>query len=139
MIFNKYLHYLRVKHDWNHINCLTLIEDIYDRFLGVNFNQSYKRLNVDKNKTTYSRRWFYSNFTKEFLEVESKYWVKITLTDLKEFDILVFVDKKERPNHFGCYIAQNKFIHIQEHQFATIELLNEDWREQLQGVYRYVV
>ncbi len=135
---NKYYHYLNIKHSWTGINCLTLIEDIYKQERGLDFKESFLRLEA-KDYENLSRKWFLKNFTKDTLINESKYWYKIDLTNLELYDILVFVDKKDRPIHFGMYLSNYNFIHVEEDKYVTISLLNDEWREILEGAYRYVV
>jgi len=34
------------------------------------------------------------------------------------------------------YIGQNMMIHIEEKSYSRIDMLNQDWREKIYGVYR---
>ena len=126
-IFDKYVPYLKIKHEWDNINCYTLIELIYLSHLSIDLKNSLgKNIGYCEHM---NKRWFIANFTKAHLDKELENWDKISLTDLKEFDILVFTNKKNRPFHFGLYIAQNTFIHLEENSYCCFSLLDSYWRD----------
>ena len=133
----KYQKYLTKHHDWESFNCFHLIESIYREFLGIELSDLFNRVKIDWSNSHITKRWFYQNFTKEKLREEEQNWVKVPLTDLQEFDILVFTTKKDRPVHFGLYITSNRFIHLEEYKNASFAYLDQDWRECLYGAYRH--
>lgn len=132
---NKYLHYLKIKHSWTGINCITLIEDIYLTMLNISLKDSWNRFNLGKQLNS---DWA-KKYTLDLIEKESKFWKKIPITDLQEFDILFFVSKKNIPLHFGLYIHSNTFIHVEDKSYCTFSELNQYYRDMLYGCYRYVV
>lgn len=93
------------------------------------------------NKNKVNNYW-YNHYTRDIILEEIKNWFKINLTELKEYDILVFTNRKDQPRHFGMYIANNKFIHLPSDSMCVISELNDKYRERLQfgkcsGVYRH--
>jgi cell wall-associated NlpC family hydrolase len=125
--FTKYIPYIGLKHDWNTINCLTIIEKIYKEKLGITFDDVWKRAGRVDGTSNLDRKWFIK-YGLDSVMIELQNWQKIPLTKLKEYDILVFV-KKERPWHFGMYIDANKFIHVEENSFVTISELSQEYRD----------
>lgn len=138
MGLEKYIPYLSIKHSWDRFNCLTLIELLYKDFLNIDFNSVWKRQNRLNGTTNIDRKWFLK-YTKKHIDNETKYWKKIDLVDLQEFDILIFITKKGRIFHFAMYIGENKFINIQENSYCTISEFDEYWRNRFYKGYRYVV
>lgn len=130
---SKYTPYLNIKHDWHGINCITLIEDIYDKNLGFNFDDVWKRLNIGKQ---FKNKWGLI-YTKDILEKEfSENWKKIPITHLQEYDLLFFIINN-RPYHFGMYIDCNRFIHVEIKSYCTISYLDDNFRIALKGIYRH--
>lgn len=111
------------------------MEDIYKNFLGVTFLEHYKRAGVDNAKLT-KKEW-HLEFNREFFEQERKHWMEVDSTNIQEYDLLLFFVRRKRIGHFGVYIAQNTFIHIEEESYCMFQELNEEYRDRLWGVYRY--
>ena len=95
----------------------------------------WKRLDRLDGTTEVDRNWFKNYGAKELLN-EVQYWEKINLTDLQEYDILVFTSRKGSPIHFGMYIETNQFIHVEEDRNCSISLLDDEYREKLYGAFR---
>tara|TARA_Y100000034_G_C6899105_1_gene415221 strand:+ start:2299 stop:2715 length:417 start_codon:yes stop_codon:yes gene_type:complete len=132
----KYLKYLYREHDYQGINCLTLIEQIYLELLNINFFEMWHRVGTAGNSEDVSSRWKF--LYKHKIIEELTHWKKIELVNIKEYDILVFNSKKkDLINHFGMYIGENKFIHISENRYSQLSELNQDYRDVLFGVFRH--
>ena len=58
------------------------------------------------------------------------------MTDIEEYDVIVFKSKKNRPIHFGMYITNNNFIHVEEETGSRISALDQDWRNQIHFILR---
>jgi hypothetical protein len=134
---NKYLKYLGIPHEWDTFNCFTLIEHIYNRELNIEFSDVWTRLKESKN-CLFTTIW-YKKYNPILLQ-EIGNWIKISLQEVKEFDILVF-KAKHKPDlilHFGMYIdLPNKYIHTEEYKSSCINELNQEARERLYGVFRH--
>ncbi len=134
----KYLPYLKIKHSWDKINCLTLIEDIYNKQLNIDFFATWERLKRTDGTSNIDKFWF-RKYTINELENELQYWKKINITESQEYDVLVFTSLKKVPIHFGMYIHSNKFIHVIEEQYCRFSELDQEYRDKLRGVYRHEI
>lgn len=132
----KYLPLLNLSHSWEGINCFTLVDKVYEDFLNISLSDTWKRAEILKYSKEITAQW-YKKYNKEKLDQETKYWVKIPLTELLEFDILVFTSSKDIPTHFGIYIEQNMFIHVLENTNVSLHLLDDECREKIYGAYRH--
>lgn len=137
--FYKYREYLNRKHDWDNFNCITVIEDIYRKYTNVTLDASWDRMGKGK---VFNKQWR-TRYDMEVLVNElNKYWQKIDIKELQEFDLLFFILPKTKnriivPNHFGMYIDQNKFIHVPGGMYCTFSELDNNYRNVLQGCYRH--
>ncbi len=139
----KYQQYLNMKHEWEGLNCLTLIEYLYKKYLDIDFMDTWLRLGREDGTSNINSKWFIK-YGQEDFQNEIKNWIKTELTQAKEFDILVFTNRKDIPRHFGMYIGQNYFIHMSEKMPCSISFLEETYRNKLNmkstvsGMYRHV-
>ena len=132
-----YIKYLGIKHNYQSINCITLIEKIYKEELKSDvFKSLWTHLNLSEGKPTEGGRWKFKitlEKIQEWIVVNAQ---EIKITDIQEYDVIIFKSKKNRPIHFGMYIGENKFIHVEEDSSSMISSLNQTWREQLHSIYR---
>ena len=133
---NKYYKYLQIKHTYGKINCLTLIELIYKEKLKIDMSETWQRAGRHDGTSQVDKKWFLK-YTIESVKKELQHWIYVSITDIKEYDIVIFVSKKMRPLHFGMYIGDNKYIHLPENSNCHISELNLKERELLFGVYRH--
>ena len=132
--FEKYTPYLHMKHDWNGINCITLIENIYQRFLNISLDDMWNRLGQGKQ---FNKKWR-TIYDFELLKQEvDNNWKKISLPNIQEFDIIFIISRGKIPLHFGLYIDQNRFIHVEEFSYCTVSELNERYRDRAYGYFRH--
>jgi cell wall-associated NlpC family hydrolase len=61
---------------------------------------------------------------------------KVNLTDLQEYDVILFKSGRLLPTHFGMYVGYNKFIHLEEGRFSKIDNLNDAWRGIIASIWR---
>jgi cell wall-associated NlpC family hydrolase len=139
---NKYRKYVGIKHSWEDINCLTLIEWIYKEHLNIDFMPMWKRAQRENGTTAVDRHWYHT-YGASYLLNELEYWTKIDLSNVQEFDILIFVTRSNLPVHFGMFIGDNRFIEILENNYSQITELDDKHRRLLQlentsaGIYRH--
>lgn len=133
----KYLKYLNIKHDYQNYNCITLIDFIYKTELRCNiFDDLWIYLNLPEGKPKDGRSWM-RKFSLNHLETwAEKVATKVILTNLVEYDVIVFKSARLLPTHFGMYIGGNKFIHLEEDKYTKIEAFNQDWRDRVAGLWR---
>lgn len=135
----KYQQFLTLKHEWEKLNCFTIIEHLYKKFLDIDFSDTWQR--IGKGEETLSKRWFVAHA--EEIRQELKHWKKVDVTELKEYDIAYFTNKRNVPKHFAMYIGQNLFIHLPSNAPCSILFFNESYRDALlypdtdSGVYRH--
>jgi cell wall-associated NlpC family hydrolase len=126
---NKYTKYLNLKHDYKTNNCITLINSIYKEQLNSNV--------LDNLWEVADRSWM-RKYSIDFLES----WAitvatKVNLTSIQEYDVIIFKSNNLFPIHFGMYISNNKFIHLEENRYSKIDMLNSDWRNKIASIWRW--
>ena len=132
-----YTKYLGIKHSYLKTNCITLIERIYKEQLNSEiFSNAYKYLNIDKGIPKEGTRWKFTITFDNILNWTTLNAKKIELIDIKEYDVILFKSKKNRPIHFGMYTTENRFIHVEEDSHSILSFLNQTWRDQIHSIYR---
>lgn len=133
----KYLKYLGKKHDYLENNCITLINDIYKNELNSNvFDTLWEYLNMPGGKPLQGKAWM-KHFSITDIETGASLVAKkVDLTDLQEYDVILFKSGKLLPSHFGMYVGYNKFIHLEERRFSKIDILNDEWRGIIASIWR---
>lgn len=119
--------YLFIPHNYDDVNCVTLIQRFYKNELGIELKiPQYEK----------SRRWsafFTPSSVDDWAKNNAK---KVSLTSAKNYDLMVF-KSKNRLTHFSMYVESNRMLHIEEGSTSKIEVLSDYWLQQLYGVYRY--
>lgn len=133
----KYTKYLGKKHDYSENNCITLINEIYKTELQSNiFDSVWDYINIPEGKPPDGKAWM-RRISLESLETwASLNAKKVILTDIQEYDVIIFKAGRLVPTHFGMYISNNKFIHLEEGRFSRIDSLNDNWRESIASIWR---
>ena len=126
--------YIGIKHDYEHNNCFSLINKIYNDELNMPLTDTLNRLNTDLKVNKYWAKYF----TTQVIDKETNYFKQINLPDLKSFDIILFKDKKNRINHFGMYVFGLEFIHISEGSYSRLDTLDDYWKGRIYGCYRKI-
>lgn len=119
--------YLGLKHQYGSVDCINLIKVFYNNELGVTFETP---------NYTLSTKWF-KHLTEETIELWlSKYSVKVSLTSVKNYDLIVF---KEHSfiTHFGMYLDVNRMLHVEQGSVSKIENINTYWNNKTYGIYRH--
>jgi cell wall-associated NlpC family hydrolase len=134
----KYRKYLGRQHDYFNTNCITLIADIYQEELQRDdFKKIWDYLEIKEGHPEQKSRWWKIYTLQRLLECTKEYATEVKdITQLQEYDVIMFKSEKSSPLHFGMYIGQNMMIHIEEKSYSRIDMLNQDWREKIYGVYR---
>jgi len=142
---SKYTKYLGIPHSYNKINCITLIEFIYKRELKSNiFSSLWVYLDIKskdgkaylKGKELTGTKWTFEVTFDELLDWCKDHAQKVDLTDLQEYDVILFKSSKNRPIHFGMYVGEGKFIHIEEKHKSEINFFGANWREKTHSIWR---
>jgi len=134
----KYNKYLGIKHNYLEYNCITLIDSIYKNELNSNvFEALWNFLNLPGGKPQDGRGWM-KRYSLDSIETwASKVATKVNLTEMQEYDVIVFKSVRLIPSHFGMYVGYNKFIHVAEGKYSSIDVLTEDWRNQISSIWRW--
>ena len=121
--------YLGLNHTYGTVDCIKLIQLFYKQELGVSFDiPSYST----------SRRWMRELSPKAIDECILKYAIKVKLTDVKNYDLIVFKSSSDNTIiHFGMYISLYKMLHVEEHNVSKIEPLTDYWLDNIHGIYRH--
>jgi hypothetical protein len=133
----KYLNYLNIKHDYERHNCITIISYIYKEHLSLNtFDTIWKLTNLSNGKITEGRNWM-KRFSLQDIEIwASTVARKVNLTELQEYDVILFKSSSSLPTHFGLYVGDNKFLHLEEGKHSKIDRLDERWRALISNAWR---
>lgn len=121
--------YLGIKHDYGIFDCVTMVQQFYEKELNCSFNlPTYP----------HSRLWM-KKYTVEFLdEWASKYGKKVSLTDAQNYDLISFKSKKSNLLiHFGLYIKPNRILHVEEGKTSRVDQLSDYWIDHLYAIYRH--
>lgn len=124
-----FINYLGRKHQYGVCDCITLIKEFYT----VELNLPFSLPDYPSN-----RHWFKTFSTDSVDEWASKYSKKVSLTDIQNYDLIVF--KSEKSNlviHFGLYIAPNKMLHVEEGSVSRLDNITDYWLSRLYAIYRY--
>jgi hypothetical protein len=134
---SKYLKYLNKKHDYLENNCITLINEIYKTELNSNaFDELWGYLDMPDGKPQDGKAWM-KRFSIQDIEYGASLVAKkVDLTELQEYDVILFKSKRLLPIHFGMYVGYNKFIHLEEGRFSKIDILNVNWRDMIASIWR---
>lgn len=134
----KYLKYLGIKHNYTENNCITLIASIYKNELNSNvFDGLWEYLDLPEGKPQDGRGWM-KRFSISSLETwASTVATKVNLTELQEYDVIIFKSRRLIPTHFGLYIENNRFIHLEEGRFSRIDVLDQEYREEIASIWRW--
>ena len=123
--------YLNVAHNYQNSNCLGLIARFYETELKIPFDEE---------------RILFNNFCitsiKDLRRIPIdrvytlKNWIKIDLTNLQEFDIIVYT-RQQRLAHFSMYVGQYKILDLAENQRSVLKHLNDTNRNNIEGAIRH--
>ena len=121
--------YLGRKHQYGVFDCITLVQLFYSVELNLCF---------DLPEYVASRQWMKTFTTVAVDEWASKYAKKVSLTDAKNYDLIVFKsEKSDLIIHFAIYIAPNRMLHVEEGNTARIDYLTTYWLDKIYSVYHY--
>ncbi len=68
----------------------------------------------------------------------AKYAKKVSLTEIKNYDLMVFKSKKSNlVTHFGLYIEPYRLLHVEEGSTSRLDYLTDYWLSQLCAIYRH--
>lgn len=136
---SKYTKYLGKKHNYLENNCITLINEIYKAELKSNaFDSLWVYLNMPEGKPIDGKAWM-KRFSIQDIELGASLVAKkVDLTDLQEYDVILFKSKRLLPIHFGMYVGYNKFIHLEEGRFSKIDTLNTIWIDMIASIWRQI-
>lgn len=133
----KYLKYLNRKHNYTEHNCITLINEIYKNELNSNiFDSFWDLVSMPNGRVQDGRAWMKRISMQIVEDWASTVARKVNLTEMQEYDVIVFKSRRMVPIHFGMYIGNNKFIHLEEGHYSKIDSLNDTWRELLGSIWR---
>lgn len=121
--------YLGKQHKYGTFDCILLVQNFYQQELGVSF---------DTPSYSFSRQWFKSFTLDAIDEWASKYGKKVSLTDARNYDLIIFrTEKRNYATHFGIYIEHNKMLHVEEASQSRIDILDDYWKARIYRVYRH--
>ena len=123
--------YLNISHDYEQINCLSLICKFYEDELGIIWEEERILFDNFKIATLKDLRRIPINnvFT-------LKNWIKIDLTFIQQSDIIVYTRKKKL-SHFSMYVGNYKVLDLVENQKSVLRHFNDNKRNNIEGCIRH--
>jgi cell wall-associated NlpC family hydrolase len=121
--------YLNIPHKYGECDCITLIRNFYKQELSLEHPiPDYPR------DITWIKK-----FTPTYIdEVLSQYSVKVSLTEMRNYDVIAFKSRKTNLIiHFGIYLTPNKLLHIEHEGVSRIDNLSSYWIDYIHGIYRH--
>lgn len=123
------LPYIGIPHIYGTSDCICLVQQFYKNELGVSF---------DLPPYSHSRLWLKQFSTTSFDERASKYGKKVSLTEVKNYDLISFKSAKSNLlTHFGIYLVPHKMLHVEEGRSSCIEPLSNYWLSSIHAIYRH--
>lgn len=123
--------YLNIKHDYEGINCLSLICKFYEKELNIPWEEE---------KLLFNNLHFTSIREIRKIPVEKlhnlKNWIKIDLLNIRKYDIIVYT-KNEKLSHFAMYVGEQKILDLREEQHSVLRHFNDRQRDHIEGCYRH--
>jgi cell wall-associated NlpC family hydrolase len=128
-VLNTLENYIGITHAYGKYDCITLVQQFYERELGCSFNIPIYN---------HSRLWM-KQYTADFLdEWAYKYGKKVSLTDAQNYDLISFKSKNSNLLiHFGLYIKPNRMLHVEEGKTSRVDQLSDYWLQHLHAIYRH--
>lgn len=120
--------YLGIPHTYGKFDCIILVKEFYLHELGIS---------LDIPAYSFSRRWLSEFSVKDVDLLLNLDTIKVHLTDLKNYDLIVFKSANNNINHFGLYIHPHKLLHVEEGKCSKIDQLTSLWINRLHGIYRH--
>ena len=120
--------YLYLSHE--SYNCLTLIEKICE-------DQGYSIKGIEDMAQYHFKHNWGNSVSYEDIEkfIQLNNAKLVDLSDIDEFDVILFKLRDVRPQHFGVYIGLNRFIH--HRKYIKIDELNQDYRDKIKYIIRW--
>ena len=138
MIASKYIKYIGIKHNYLENNCITLIDSIYKNELNSNvFESLWEPLGLPGGKPKDGRGWMKRLSVQTLEDWATTVAIKVYLTELQEYDVIIFKSRRLIPTHFGLYVENNRFIHLAEGKFSKIDVLDQEYREEIASIWRW--
>ena len=123
--------YLNIQHNYENSNCLTLLCRFYEEELGIKWDE--EKIIFNNFKIT-----DFKDLRK--IPVDNvftlKNWLKINLTFVREFDIIVYTREK-RLIHFAMYVGNYKVLDLVENQKSVLRHFNDNKRNNIEGCIRH--
>lgn len=118
--------YLGIPHNYSSINCLTLVLKVYKDILGID---------VELPCYPQSRKWI-NVYDPAFIDSwAQKYSTKVSLTQLKKYDLIVF-NYAKYIDHFSLYLENYKMLHVRENSMSKIESMTSEDIQNIYACYR---
>lgn len=132
-----YIKYLGIKHSYSSTNCFTLIKQVYKEELDFDkFEPICSGVGVPSGTPIDNKRWMFRTTLSQIESHAVKFFKKVNLTEIQEFDLIVFKSSKERPYHFGVYVSNNKFLHLEEGKYSSLSELDSNYRNGIASIWR---
>ena len=134
MVRKNIINYIGIRHSYDEINCITLIDAFYKKELNIDCISDLVPESVKED----GRRWMKKITLSQIEEWALIHATKVNLTDAQDFDVIVFKSLKlERPIHFGMFLKPCHMLHLEEGKTSRYETLTNEWANCLHAIYRH--
>ena len=132
MVRNNIVNYLGLQHDYLGTNCITIIDQFYNKELQIDCIQELIPTTIE------NRRWMKDISLEDINKWALQHGIKVSLTDAQDFDVMVFKSKKfNRPIHFGMFLKPCNMLHLEEGRTSRYETISNEWLNALYSIYRH--
>ena len=132
MVRENLINYIGLQHDYDNINCITIIDKFFKTELDIDDIEKIIPSNI------VNRRWMKNISLEQIDEWALQYGIKVPLTEAQDFDVMVFRSNTfARPIHFGMFIKPCHMLHLEEGGTSRYESISNEWLEALYAIYRH--
>ena len=132
MVRENLINYIGLRHDYDNINCITIIDRFFKTELDI--DDIEKLIPPD----IVNRRWMKKISLEQIDEWALQYGIKVPLTEAQDFDVMVFRSHTfTRPIHFGMFVKPCHMLHLEEGRTSRYESISNEWLGALYAIYRH--
>ena len=132
MVRENLINYIGLRHDYDNINCITIIDRFFKTELDIDDIEKLIPSDI------VNRRWMKKFSLEQIDEWALQYGIKVPLTEAQDFDVMVFRSHTfTRPIHFGMFIKPCHMLHLEEGRTSRYESISNEWLGALYAIYRH--
>lgn len=132
MVRENLINYIGLRHDYDSINCITIIDRFFKTELDIDDIEKLIPSDI------VNRRWMKKFSLEQIDEWALQYGIKVPLTEAQDFDVMVFKSRIfTRPIHFSMFLKPCNMLHLEEGRTSRYEPITNEWLGALYAIYRH--